>query len=202
MQERLPRSKEREKPLQCSPEATISQPRTNQLYSETTFIQGHCPKIFNGDPDRSSSTHPKCNGSTGGARQAVDPRREGKQQIKYRITQDLSYSETNNDVPLLINSRIDMEQYPEMVYGLTLPKIIHFIVALRLAWPLRTIFLFPSMITGTRIGRWPTVPWPSPRQSQPVWPTLSFISGWPLEGRSTRQLGELSPRWLRTWPMR
>ena len=34
-----------------------------------------------------------------------------------------------------------MEQYPEMVYGWTMPRIIHFIVALRLAWPLRTIFI-------------------------------------------------------------
>ena len=34
-----------------------------------------------------------------------------------------------------------MDQYPEMVYGWALPRIIHFIVALRLAWPLRTIFI-------------------------------------------------------------
>lgn len=40
-----------------------------------------------------------------------------------------------------INSRIDMEQYPEMVYGWALPRIIHFIVALRLKWPERTIFM-------------------------------------------------------------
>jgi hypothetical protein len=34
-----------------------------------------------------------------------------------------------------------MDQYPEMVYGWALPRIIHFIVALWLAWPLRTIFI-------------------------------------------------------------
>ena len=61
--------------------------------------------------------------------------------IKYQITQDLSHSETNKDVSLSINSRIDMDQYLEMVYGWALPRIIHFIVALRLAWPLRTIFI-------------------------------------------------------------
>ena len=66
---------------------------------------------------------------------------EGNIKIKYRITQDLSYSETNRDVPLSINSRIDTDQYPEMVYGWALTRIIHFIMALRLAWPLRTLFI-------------------------------------------------------------
>ena len=42
---------------------------------------------------------------------------KGNRNIKYRITQDPSYWETNKDVPLSINSRIDMDQYPEMVYG-------------------------------------------------------------------------------------
>ena len=66
---------------------------------------------------------------------------QGKRKVKYRITQDLSYAETSKDEPISINSRIDMDQYPEMVYGWALPRIIHFIVALRLAWPLRTIFI-------------------------------------------------------------
>ena len=66
---------------------------------------------------------------------------EGNRKIKYRITQDLSYSEMNKDVSLSINSKIDMDQYPEMVYAWALPRIIHSIVALRLAWPLRTIFI-------------------------------------------------------------
>jgi hypothetical protein len=52
--------------------------------------------------------------------------------VKYRITQDLSYSETGKDTPVSVNSRIDMGQYPEMVYGWALPRIIHFIVALHL----------------------------------------------------------------------
>ena len=63
---------------------------------------------------------------------------KGTRVVKYRITQDLSYSETKE---VSINSRIDMEQYPEMVYGWALPRIIHFIVALRLARPSRTIFI-------------------------------------------------------------
>jgi hypothetical protein len=55
---------------------------------------------------------------------------DGNRIIKYRITQDLSYSETSKDFPMSINSRIDMDQYPEMVYGWALPRIIHFIVAI------------------------------------------------------------------------
>ena len=42
----------------------------------------------------------------------------------------MSYWETNKESPLSINSRIDMDQYPEMVYSWALPRIIHFIVAL------------------------------------------------------------------------
>jgi hypothetical protein len=79
---------------------------------------------------------------------------QGKRVIKYRITQDLSYSETSKrdfdysnspnskkEPQMSINSRIDMDQYPEMVYGWALPRIIHFVVALRLAGPERTIFI-------------------------------------------------------------
>ena len=66
---------------------------------------------------------------------------KGNRKIKYRITQDLSYLETNKDAPLSIKSKIDMELYPEMVYGCALPRLIYFIVALRSAWPLRTIFI-------------------------------------------------------------
>ena len=68
---------------------------------------------------------------------------KGNRKIKYRIAQDFLYWEPSKDVPLsMINSRIDMDQYPEMVYGWDFPRILHFMVALRLlAWPLRTIFI-------------------------------------------------------------
>jgi hypothetical protein len=61
---------------------------------------------------------------------------QGIGKIKYRITQDLSHAETcktSKDEPISINSRIDMDQHPEMVCGWALPRIVHFIVALRLA---------------------------------------------------------------------
>ena len=47
---------------------------------------------------------------------------KGNRKIKCRITQDLFYSETSKESPLLINSQIDTEQYPEMVYGYTLHR--------------------------------------------------------------------------------
>jgi hypothetical protein len=34
-----------------------------------------------------------------------------------------------------------MKAYPEMIYGCCLPRIIHFIVALRLFWPGKSIFI-------------------------------------------------------------
>jgi hypothetical protein len=66
---------------------------------------------------------------------------EGERMIKYRITQDLTYAETDKDSQISVNSRIDMGEYKEMIYGWCLPRIIHFIVALRLAWPLTAIFI-------------------------------------------------------------
>ena len=59
--------------------------------------------------------------------------KKATRKIEYRITQDLSYSKMSKDVPLSINSRIDMEQYPKMVHRWALPRIMHFIAALRLA---------------------------------------------------------------------
>ena len=48
--------------------------------------------------------------------------------IKYRLTHDLSFSITSEDTS--VNSRCDMDAYPEMVYGFCLSRTIHFIVAL------------------------------------------------------------------------
>jgi hypothetical protein len=66
---------------------------------------------------------------------------EGKRKVKYRITQDLTYAESTKDEPISVNSRINMKAYPEMIYGWCLPRIIHFIVALRLFWPGKSIFI-------------------------------------------------------------
>ena len=59
--------------------------------------------------------------------------------IKYRLTHDLSFSITGEDVS--VNSRCDMNAYPEMVYGFCLSRIIHFIVALRGKYPEERILI-------------------------------------------------------------
>jgi aspartate carbamoyltransferase regulatory subunit len=78
---------------------------------------------------------------------------QGNRVIKCRITQDPLCSETSKkdlncsttrskkEPQMLIDSRTDMEQHPEMVCGWALPRIIHFVVALRLAWPERTVII-------------------------------------------------------------
>ena len=60
---------------------------------------------------------------------------EGNRKAKFRLTQDLSFASKKWTVPVSINSRIDMEAYPEMIYGWCLPRILHYVVALRLAHP-------------------------------------------------------------------
>jgi len=58
---------------------------------------------------------------------------DGSRILKKRLTHDLSFSLTTDDAS--VNSRIDMSQYPEMVYGWCLLRIIHFIVCLRSTYP-------------------------------------------------------------------
>ena len=56
--------------------------------------------------------------------------------IKYRLTHDLSFLITSEDAS--VNSRCDMDTYPEMVYGFCLSRTIHFIVTLRRKVPRQT----------------------------------------------------------------
>jgi hypothetical protein len=63
----------------------------------------------------------------------------GGRELKERLTQDLSYSITDDSIS--VNDRIDMTQYADMVYGWCLGRLIHFIVALRLKYPKRRIFI-------------------------------------------------------------
>jgi hypothetical protein len=59
----------------------------------------------------------------------------GQRVIKYRLTQDLTFSSSKTGPPMSINQRIDMTAYTEMIYGWCLPRIIHFVVALRWRHP-------------------------------------------------------------------
>ncbi|NER25769.1 MAG: hypothetical protein F6J96_34770 [Symploca sp. SIO1C2] len=58
---------------------------------------------------------------------------DGSRKKKLRLTHDMTFSMAVPDGS--VNKRIDMERYPEMVYGWCLIRIIHFIVALREANP-------------------------------------------------------------------
>ena len=66
---------------------------------------------------------------------------EGNRTVKFRMTQDLSYSSNRRGPPRSINSRIDMTAYPEMIYGWCLPRILHYLVAVRRANPTTIIFI-------------------------------------------------------------
>jgi hypothetical protein len=63
----------------------------------------------------------------------------GERIVKYRLTQDLSFSLSKEDCS--VNSRIDMERYNEMIYGWCLSRVIHFIVALRLTYPSQGVLI-------------------------------------------------------------
>ena len=58
---------------------------------------------------------------------------DGSRVPKGRLTYDLTFEITGECVS--VNNRVDMSKYPEMIYGWCLPRCIHFVVALRLAFP-------------------------------------------------------------------
>jgi hypothetical protein len=66
-------------------------------------------------------------------------REDGARFLKRRLTQDLSFPLTFQMAS--VNNRIDMDAYVEMIYGWCLTRLIHFIVALRLEFPLLLIFI-------------------------------------------------------------
>jgi hypothetical protein len=65
----------------------------------------------------------------------------GERVIKFRLTQDLSFSSDKTSTPMSINSQVDMSAYPEMIYGWCLPRIMHYIVSLRFHHPTSLIFI-------------------------------------------------------------
>ena len=66
---------------------------------------------------------------------------EGTRVVKYRMTQDLSFTSERHGPSRSINSRINMAAYAEMIYGWCLPRILHYIVATRLVSPTVIIFI-------------------------------------------------------------
>ena len=66
---------------------------------------------------------------------------DGGREVKHQMTQDLSFSSVKEGPPRSINQRVDMSAYPEMVYGWCMMRILHYIVAVRLAFPDKVIFI-------------------------------------------------------------
>jgi len=64
---------------------------------------------------------------------------DGSRKLKKRFTHDLSFSLTLDAAS--INDRIDMTQYPDMVYGWCFPRLLHYLAALRHRNPGVKIFI-------------------------------------------------------------
>jgi hypothetical protein len=64
---------------------------------------------------------------------------KGTRVAKFRLTQDLSFSLDARDHS--VNGRVDLQRYPEMVYGWCMPRILHLVSALRTQYPHTAIFI-------------------------------------------------------------
>jgi hypothetical protein len=61
--------------------------------------------------------------------------------VRFRMTQDLSFSSPSSEEPVSINSRINMSAYAEMIYGWCFPRIVHYSLALRNKFPRARILI-------------------------------------------------------------
>ena len=75
----------------------------------------------------------------GGMVRQMSLKADGSRKLKNRFTHDLSFSITMEDAS--INSRIQIDRYPDMVYGFCLSRILHYLAALRHRNPGRKIFI-------------------------------------------------------------
>jgi hypothetical protein len=65
--------------------------------------------------------------------------KDGVREIKRRLTHDNSFWVTDKSES--VNDQLDLDLYPKMVYRWCLPRILHYIVALWLAFPLLKILI-------------------------------------------------------------
>lgn len=64
----------------------------------------------------------------------------GDRSLKGRLTKEISFN-TLEEEERSVNARLDLEKYPEPIYGGVLSRIIHYIVSLRLKYPSTSIFI-------------------------------------------------------------
>jgi hypothetical protein len=118
---------------------------------------------------------------------------------KYRLTQDLSFSVSQDKCS--VNDRIDMAQYTEMIYGSCLTRILHYIVALRIAHPRQRIFIAKYDYTEAyrRIAHAAS----AAAQSISIFGRVAYIALRLTFGDpQIRPPGAFSPKWSPTWPTR
>jgi hypothetical protein len=65
--------------------------------------------------------------------------KQGARVPKYGLLQDLSFSMSKDNAS--VNSRVDMNEYNEIIYGWCLSRIIHYVVLLRREYPEKRIFV-------------------------------------------------------------
>jgi hypothetical protein len=80
-----------------------------------------------------------CHLQPGGMVRQLSLKADGSRKIKNRFTHDLSFAINAED--LSINARVDMDQYPDMVYGWCFQRILHYLAALRASYPGVKIYL-------------------------------------------------------------
>jgi hypothetical protein len=80
-----------------------------------------------------------CHLQPGGMVRQFSLKADGTRKIKNRFTHDLSYSISLEDAS--INSRVEMNRYPDMVYGWCFQRILHYLSALRARNPGKRIFI-------------------------------------------------------------
>jgi hypothetical protein len=96
-----------------------------------------------------------CHLQPGGMVRQLSLKADGTRKVKNRFTHDLSYSITLEDAS--INSRVQMNRYPDMVYGWCFQRTLHYLSALRARNPEKRIFMskFDYSDAYKRIGQSP-----------------------------------------------
>ena len=116
-----------------------------------------------------------CQLQPGGMVRQLSLKADRTRKVKNRFTHDLSYSISQDDSS--INSRVEMNRYPDMVYGWCFQRILHYLSALRARHPEKKISGAYKQISQ------------SPQADQPNDLGNSHISvgGWSSEGRPTQR---------------
>ena len=162
--------------------------------------EGRTPRVFDTTPSCTDTQTTWCGRATIRDCKTVDldARWFGTRDIKFRLTQGLSFTSNKRGPSQSINDRVDMTAYAKMVYGWCFPCIMHYVVSMRAHQPHRCI-LNANIITAMHTVALPTVPRrPSRRYlwsgTKPTWPSASRMEDLLIHLR-----GVFSPIWSPTY---